>query len=99
MSEIKLSNQRTMIDTVIVGSNVTLTGRATMDASGKVLTAEGDIRKVSADADLYVGNYTLYGININDVDYISHRTEASQLLDELTAAINDGTISMEGGEA
>ena len=48
MSEIKLSNQRTMIDTVIVGSNVTLTGRATMDASGKVLTAEGDIRKVSA---------------------------------------------------
>lgn len=99
MSEIKLSNQRTMIDTVIVGSNVTLTGRATMDASGKVLTAEGDIRKVSADADLYVGNYTLYGININDVDYISHRTEASQLLDELTAAINDGTISVEGGEA
>ena len=99
MSEIKLSNQRTMIDTVIVGSNVTLTGRATMDASGKILTAEGDIRKVSAEADLYVGNYTLYGININDVDYISHRTEASQLLDELTAAINDGTISVEGGEA
>ena len=99
MSEIKLSNQRTMIDTVIVGSNVTLTGRATMDASGTILTAEGDIRKVSAEADLYVGNYTLYGININDVDYISHRTEASQLLDELTAAINDGTISVEGGEA
>ena len=99
MSEIKLSNQRTMIDTGIVGSNVTLTGRATMDASGKILTAEGDIRKVSAEADLYVGNYTLYGININDVDYISHRTEASQLLDELTAAINDGTISVEGGEA
>ena len=99
MSEIKLTNQRTMIDTVIVGSNVTLTGRATMDASGKILTAEGDIRKVSAGADLYGGNYTLYGININDVDYISHRTEASQLLDELTAAINDGTISVEGGEA
>lgn len=99
MSEIKLSNQRTMIDTSIVGANVTLTGRATMDASGKILTAEGDIRKVSAEADLYVGNYTLYGININDVDYISHRTEASQLLDELTAAINDGTISVEGGEA
>ena len=99
MSEIKLSNQRTMIDTVIVGANVTLTGRATMDASGKVLTAEGDIRKVSADTDLYVGNYTLYGININNVEYIDHRTEASQLLDELTAAINDGTISVEGGEA
>ena len=99
MSEIKLTNQRTMIDTVIVGANVTLTGRATMDASGKILTAEGDIRKVSAEADLYVGNYTLYGININDSDYISHRTEASQLLDELTAAINDGTISVEGGEA
>lgn len=99
MSEIKLSNQRTMIDTVIVGSNVTLTGRATIDASGKVLTAEGDIRKVSADADLYVGNYTLYGININDSDYISHRTEASQLLDELTAAINNGTMAEEGGEA
>lgn len=99
MSEIKLSNQRTMIDTSIVGANVTLTGRATMDASGKILTAEGDIRKVSAEADIYVGNYTLYGININDVDYISHRTEASQLLDELTAAINDGTISVEGGEA
>ena len=99
MSEIKLSNQRTMIDTVIVGSNVTLTGRATMDASGKVLTAEGDIRKVSADTDLYVGNYTLYGININNVEYIDHRTEGSQLLDELTAAINNGTISVEGGEA
>ena len=99
MSEIKLSNQRTMIDTSIVGANVTLTGRATMDASGKILTAEGDIRKVSADADLYVGNYTLYGININDVDYISHRTEASQLLDELTAAINEGTVTVEGGEA
>ena len=99
MSEIKLTNQRTMIDTVIVGVNVTLTGRATMGASGKVLTAEGDIRKVSAEADIYVGNYTLYGININNVDYISHRTEASQLLDELTAAINDGTISVEGGEA
>ena len=99
MSEIKLSTQRTMIDTSIVGANVTLTGRATMDASGKILTAEGDIRKVSAGADIYVGNYTLYGININDADYISHRTEASQLLDELTAAINDGTISVEGGEA
>ena len=99
MSEIKLSNQRTMIDTVIVGSNVTLTGRATMDASGKVLTAEGDIRKVSADTDLYVGNYTLYGININNVEYIDHRTEASQLLDELTAAINEGTVTVEGGEA
>ena len=99
MSEIKLSNQRTMIDTVIVGANVTLTGRATMDASGKVLTAEGDIRKVSSDSDIYVGNYTLYGININDAGYINHRTEASQLLDELTAAINDGTISVEGGEA
>ena len=99
MSEIKLTNQRTMIDTVIVGANVTLTGRATMDASGKILTAEGDIRKVSAEADLYVGNYTLYGININNVEFIDHRTEASQLLDELTAAINDGTISVEGGEA
>lgn len=99
MSEIKLTNKRTMIDTVIVGANVTLTGRATMNASGKVLTAEGDIRKVSSDSDIYVGNYTLYGININDSDYISHRTEASQLLDELTAAINDGTISVEGGEA
>lgn len=99
MSEIKLTNQRTMIDTVIVGANVTLTGRATMDASGKILTAEGDIRKVSAEADIYVGNYTLYGININNVEYIDYRTEASQLLDELTAAINDGTISVEGGEA
>ena len=99
MSEIKLSNQRTMIDTVIVGSNVTLTGRATTDASGKVLTAEGDIRKVSADSDIYVGNYTLYGININDANYICHRTEASQLLDELTAAINNGTMAEEGGEA
>ena len=98
MSEIKLTNKRTMIDTVIVGANVTLTGRATMDASGKVLTAEGDIRKVSAEADIYVGNYTLYGININNVEYIEHRTEASQLLDELTAAINNGTVNEEGGE-
>ena len=98
MSEIKLTNQRTMIDTVIVGSNVTLTGRATTDASGKILTAEGDIRKVSSDSDIYVGNYTLYGININDSDYISHRTEASQLLDELTAAINECTVTVEGGE-
>ena len=98
MSEIKLTNQRTMIDTVIVGANVTLTGRATMDASGKVLTAEGDIRKVYAEADIYVGNYTLYGININNVEYIEHRTEASQLLDELTAAINNGTVNEEGGE-
>ena len=99
MSEIKLSNKRTMIDTSVAGANVTLTGRATMDASGKILTAEGDIRKVSSDSDIYVGNYTLYGININDADYISHRTEASQLLDELTAAINDGTAAVEGGEA
>ena len=98
MSEIKLTNKRTMIDTVIVGANVTLTGRATMDASGKVLTAEGDIRKVSAEADIYVGNYTLYGININNVEYIEHRTEASQLLDELTAAINNGSATVEGGE-
>lgn len=98
MSEIKLSNKRTMIDTSVTGANVTLTGRATMDASGKILTAEGDIRKVSSDSDIYVGNYTLYGININDADYISHRTEASQLLDELTAAINDGTAAVEGGE-
>lgn len=99
MSEIKLSNKRTMIDTSVAGANVTLTGRATMDASGKILTAEGDIRKVSSDSDIYVGNYTLYGININDADYINHRTEASQLLDELTAAINDGTAAVEGGEA
>ena len=99
MSEIKLNNKRTMIDTSIEGVNVTLTGRATMDASGKVLTAEGDIRKVSADADIYVGNYTLYGININNVEYIDYRTEASQLLDKLTEAINNGAMTEEGGEA
>lgn len=89
MADIEIKNRRVIVDTTIKGANVTLTGRATMDASGKVMTAEGDIREVSADADIYVGNYTLYGININQADYIGHRTEASQLLDELTAAINE----------
>ncbi len=86
MADIEIKNRRVIVDTTIKGANVTLTGAATLSEQNELLTANGDIRQQTSDSDIYVGNYSLYGININEAQFTKYRTEASQLLDELVAA-------------
>ena len=99
MSEIKLTNKRTVYSTEVMSENVKLVGQLTVNEDGSVKEANGDIRMNVEMGEAYIGNYSLYGVNVNNDMYIKYRTEASQLLDELTASFENGAIDQEGGEA
>ena len=99
MSEIKLTNKRTVYSTEVMSENVKLVGQLTVNEDGSVKEANGDIRMNVEMGEAYIGNYSLYGVNVNNDAYIKYRTEASQLLDELTASFENGAIDQEGGEA
>ena len=73
------------------GDQITLKGQVEIDTTTtKVKSVNGDIRL--KDGVTYIGNFSLLGININDVQYAEHRTDASQLVDEMVQAINEQTI-------
>lgn len=100
MSTIKVTDKRNVFSTEITGTNVKLVGQVTLDKDNVIKEANGDIRLAETNmGETYIGYYSLYGVNVNNDAYIKYRTEASQLLDELTAAINNGTMAEEGGEA
>ena len=100
MSTIKITDKRNVFSTEITGTNVKLVGQVTLDKDNVIKEANGDIRLVETNmGEAYIGNYSLYGVNVNNDAYIKYRTEASQLLDELTASFENGAIGQEGGEA
>ena len=59
----------------------TIAGGAISAGTAGVITA--------ALGEAYIGNYSLYGVNVNNDAYIKYRTEASQLLDELAVYFRD----------
>ena len=90
MSTIKVTDRKSVYGTEIVGTNVKLVGQITLDKDNIIKEANGDIRLAdSSMGDAYIGNYSLYGVNVNNDMYIKYRTEASQLLDELTVYFRD----------
>ena len=94
MSEIKLKDKRTVYSTEVTGENVKLVGQLTVNEDGSVKEANGDIRMNVEMGETYIGNYSLYGVNVNNDIYVKYRTEASQLLDELVESLRE-----KGGEA
>ena len=96
MSTIKVTDRKSVYGTEIVGTNVKLVGQITLDKDNVIKEANGDIRLAdSSMGDAYIGNYSLYGVNVNNDMYIKYRTEASQLLDELTIYFRDNAGSIE----
>lgn len=96
MSTIKVTDRKSVYGTEIVGTNVKLVGQITLDKDNIIKEANGDIRLAdSSMGDAYIGNYSLYGVNVNNDMYIKYRTEASQLLDELTIYFRDNAGSIE----
>ena len=96
MSTIKVTDKKSVYGTEIVGTNVKLVGQITLDKDNIIKEANGDIRLAdSSMGDAYIGNYSLYGVNVNNDMYIKYRTEASQLLDELTIYFRDNAGSIE----
>ena len=95
MSTIKVTDRKSIYGTEIVGTNVKLVGQITLDKDNVIKEANGDIRINVEMGETYVGNYSLYGVNVNNDMYIKYRTEASQLLDELTIYFRDNAGSIE----
>lgn len=90
MSTIKVTDKRNVFSTEITGTNVKLVGQVTLDKDNVIKEANGDIRLAETNmGETYIGNYSLYGVNVNNDAYIKYRTEASQLLDELTVYFRD----------
>ena len=95
MSTIKVTDRKSVYGTEIVGTNVKLVGQITLDKDNVIKEATGDIRMNVEMGEAYIGNYSLYGENVNNDMYIKYRTEASQLLDELTIYFRDNAGSIE----
>ena len=90
MSTIKVTDKRNVFSTEITGTNVKLVGQVALDKDNIIKEANGDIRLAETNmGETYIGNYSLYGVNVNNDVYIKYRTEASQLLDELTVYFRD----------
>ena len=90
MSTIKITDKRNVFSTEITGTNVKLVGQVTLDKDNVIKEANGDIRLSETNmGEAYIGNYSLYGVNVNNDAYIKYRTEASQLLDELSMYFRD----------
>ena len=90
MSTIKVTDKRNVFSTEITGTNVKLVGQVTLDKDNVIKEANGDIRLAENNiGETYIGNYSLYGVNVNNDMYIKYRTEASQLLDELAVYFRD----------
>ena len=95
MSTIKVTDKRNVFSTEITGTNVKLVGQVTLDKDNVIKEANGDIRLAETNmGEAYIGNYSLYGVNVNNDIYVKYRTEASQLLDELVESLKE-----KGGEA
>ena len=85
----QISNKRTIADVIYDGEQITLKGQVEIDSNtGQVKSVNGDVRL--KDGVTYIGNFSMLGININDISYV--RTDTSELVDEMVQAINNKTI-------
>lgn len=90
MSTIQITNKRNVYSVEAQGANVKLIGNASIDNDKKIADINGDIRIADEQGnDIYIGNFSLFSVNIHNENYISYRTEASQVVDELTAYLTD----------
>lgn len=89
-----ISNKRTLADITLQGEGVTLKGQVELNSSNEVIALNGDILKKD-DPGLFVGNFSLLGVNINDKEYILYRTEASRLIDQAASEINEGIATIQ----
>lgn len=88
-----ISNKRTLADVTLQGEGVTLRGQVELNSTNEVIALNGDILKKD-DLGIYVGNFSLLGVNINDKEYIQYRTEASRLIDQVASEINEGVATV-----
>lgn len=87
----QISNKRTIADVIYDGEQITLKGQVEIDSNtGQVKLVNGDVRL--KDGVTYIGNFSMLGININDISYVKYRTDTSELVDEMVQAINNKTI-------
>ena len=87
----QISNKRTIADVIYDGEQITLKGQVEIDSNtGQVNSVNGDVRL--KDGVTYIGNFSMLGININDISYVKYRTDTSELVDEMVQAINNKTI-------
>ena len=87
----QISNKRTIADVIYDGEQITLKGQVEIDSNtGQVQSVNGDVRL--KDGVTYIGNFSMLGININDISYVKYRTDTSELVDEMVQAINNKTI-------
>ena len=77
----QISNKRTIADVIYDGEQITLKGQVEIDSNtGQVKSVNGDVRL--KDGVTYIGNFSMLGININDISYVKYRTDTSELVDE-----------------
>ena len=87
----QISNKRTIADVIYDGEQITLKGQVEIDSNtGQVKSVNGDVRL--KDGVTYIGNFSILGINSNDISYVKYRTDTSELVDEMVQAINNKTI-------
>ena len=87
----QISNKRTIADVIYDGEQITLKGQVEIDSNtGQVKSVNCDVRL--KDGVTYIGNFSMLGININDISYVKYRTDTSELVDEMVQAINNKTI-------
>ena len=86
-----------MVEISAVGTQVSINGVITVNASGKVDSVSGNVNyNVGESGDIIIGNFSLTNLNMHADKYAVYRTEASQLIDEAVAYVE---ANQEGGAA
>ena len=97
MATISVKNEKRMVEVSAVGTQVSINGVITVNASGKVDSVSGNVNyNVGESGDIIIGNFSLTNLNMHADKYATYRTEASQLIDEAVAYVE---ANQEGGAA
>ena len=88
--EQKISNKRILADLNNEGENIMIGGSVELDASGALVNLNGTV--FEKESLKQIGDCRLTTINLWKAENVSYRTEISTLIDEITTAINNGTI-------
>ena len=88
--EKKISNKRILADLNYEGENIMIGGSVELDASGALVNLNGTV--FEKESLKQIGDCRLTTINLWKAENVSYRTEISTLIDEITTAINNGTI-------
>ena len=97
MATISVKNEKRMVEISAVGTQVSINGVITVNGNGKVDSVSGNVNyNVGESGDIIIGNFSLTNLNMHADKYAVYRTEASQLIDEAVAYVED---NQEGGAA